>query len=139
MESMLTHRAPRGVREVGVGVQVLLDGADLPRSVWRLGSLLGSTRFSGTKQKGKQRVPTALCVSGNFQGKQRVFGAPFWKLATFPESESWSGAKSEAKSTRIAHGERLRDPVSRGIAKCHNPAHPGLDLVVCESCPRGPA
>ena len=26
-------------------------------------------------------------------------------------------------------GERLRDPVSRGIAKCHNPAHPGLDLV----------
>ena len=39
MESMLTHRAPRGVREVGVGVQVLLDGADLPRSVWRLGSL----------------------------------------------------------------------------------------------------
>ena len=26
-----------------------------------------------------------------------VFGAPFWKLASFPESESWSGAKSEAK------------------------------------------
>ena len=34
-----------------------------------------------------------------------------------------------AWATIIAHGERLRDPVSRGIAKCHNPAHPGLDLV----------
>ena len=32
-------------------------------------------------------------------------------------------------ATRIAHGERLRGPVSRGIAKCHNLAHPGLDLV----------
>ena len=37
--------------------------------------------FSG-KQKGK------ICVSGNFQGKQRVFGAPFWKLASSPEPES---------------------------------------------------
>ena len=36
---------------------------------------------------------------------------------------------NHAWATKIAHGERLRGPVSRGIAKCHNPAHPGLDLV----------
>ena len=32
-------------------------------------------------------------------------------------------------ATRIAHWERLKGPVSRGIAKCHNLRHPGLDLV----------
>ena len=37
---------------------------------------------------------------------------------------------NHAWATKIAHGERLRGPVSRGIAKCHNPAHPGLDLVI---------
>ena len=33
---------------------------------------------------------------------------------------------NHAWATKIAHGERLRGPVSRGIAKCHNvpPCHP---------------
>ena len=60
--------------------------------------------------KKENRGAPALCVSGNFQGKQRVFGAPFWKLAVFPESESWSGAKSEAKlrkSTKYQGGRRV--------------------------------
>ena len=35
-----------------------------------------------TKRKTELRGSPALCVSGNFQGKQRVFGAPFWKLAS---------------------------------------------------------
>ena len=43
------------------------------------------------------RGSPALCVSGKFQGNQRVFGAPFWKLSSFPESapesESWSGSR----------------------------------------------
>ena len=54
------------------------------------------------------RGSPALCVSGSFQGNQRVFGAPFCfsrvslgKLASFPESESWSGAKSGAKIEEI--------------------------------------
>ena len=33
------------------------------------------------ENKKENRGSPALCVSGNFQGKQRVFGAPFWKLA----------------------------------------------------------
>ena len=55
------------------------------------------------------RGSPALCVSGSFQGNQRVFGAPFCfsrvslgKLASFPESESWSGAKSGAKLRKSA-------------------------------------
>ena len=79
---------------------------------------MGSTRFSG-KQKGKQRSP-ALCVSGNFQGKQRGFGAPFWKLASFPESESWSGAKSEAKLrklTKYPGGRRVNSRYTRVLRK----------------------
>ena len=51
--------------------------------------------FPETKKE--TRGSPALFVSGNFQGNQRVFGAPFWQLSSFPESESWSGAKSEAK------------------------------------------
>ena len=38
---------------------------------------------------------------------------------------------SETSALRRAATGELRDPVSRGIAKCHNPAHPGLDLVRC--------
>ena len=30
------------------------------------------------ENKKENRGSPALCVSGNFQGKQRVFGAPFW-------------------------------------------------------------
>ena len=59
-----------------------------------VGCGLACTSFSG-KQKGKQRVPSTLRFR-KFPGKAEVvFGAPFWKLANFPESESWSGAKSE--------------------------------------------
>ena len=66
------------------------------------------------------RGSPALCVSGNFQGKQRVFGAPFWKLASFPESESWSGAKSEAKlrkSTKYPGGRRVNSRYARVLRK----------------------
>ena len=63
--------------------------------------------FPETKKE--TRGSPALCVSGNFQGNQRVFGATFCfsrvslrKLASFPESESWSGAKSEAKPRKPA-------------------------------------
>ena len=37
--------------------------------------------FRKTKRKTEGPQHFGLCVSGNFQGKQRVFGAPFWKLA----------------------------------------------------------
>ena len=56
--------------------------------------------FPETKKE--TRGSPALFVSGNFQGNQRVFGAPFWQLSSFPESESWSGAKSEAKPRKPA-------------------------------------
>ena len=70
------------------------------------------------ENKKENRGSPALCVSGNFQGKQRVFGAPFWKLASFPESESWSGAKSEAKlrkSARYPGGRRVFSRYTRGF------------------------
>ena len=66
--------------------------------------------------KKENRGFPALCVSGNFQEKQRVFSAPFWKLASFPESESWSGAKSEAqlrKSTKYPGGRRVSSRYTR--------------------------
>ena len=47
-----------------------------------------------------------------------MFGAPFWKLASFPESESWSGAKSEAKlrkSARYPGGRRIFSRYTRGF------------------------
>ena len=70
----------------------------------------GWPAYTFPANKKENRGSPALCVSGNFQGKQRVFGAPFWKLASFPESESWSGAKSEAKlrkSARYPGGRRV--------------------------------
>ena len=72
------------------------------------------------ENKKENRGSPALCVSGNFQGKQRVFGAPFWKLASFPESESWSGAKSEAKlrkSTKYPGGRRVNSRYARVFRK----------------------
>ena len=81
---------------------------------WILGTIVSAAAHSPTRcriawpaqafpaNKKENRGAPALCVSGNFQGKQRVFGAQFWKLASFPESESWSGAKSEAKSRKPA-------------------------------------
>ena len=80
----------------------------------RLASLWAEQGFPANKNE--NRGAPALCVSGNFQGKQRVFGAPFWKLASFPESESWSGAKSEAKlrksTKRYPGGRRV---ISRAV------------------------
>ena len=49
-----------------------------------------------------------------------MFGAPFWKLASFPESESWSGAKSEAKlrkSTKYPGGRRVNSRYARILRK----------------------
>ena len=49
-----------------------------------------------------------------------MFGAPFWKLAVFPESESWSGAKSEAKlrkSTKYPGGRRVNSRYARVFRK----------------------
>ena len=71
--------------------------------------------------KKENRGSPALCVSGNFQRKQRVFGAPFWKLASFPESESWSGAKSEAKlRNQYPGGRRV---ISRSTRSPQNSQH----------------
>ena len=74
------------------------------------GSSVLWAEHSFPENKKENRGSPALCVSGNFQGKQRVFGAPFGfsrvslgKLASFPESESWSGAKSEAKLRKSAN------------------------------------
>ena len=76
--------------------------------------------YTFPENKKENRGSPALCVSGNFQGKQRVFGAPFWKLAVFPESESWSGAKSEAKlrkSTKYPGGRRVNSRYARVFRK----------------------
>ena len=84
--------------------------------------------------KKENRGSPALCVSGNFQGKQRVFGAPFWKLASFPESESWSGAKSEAKlrkSARYPGGRRVFSRYTRGF-----PGIPAKYPVFCRFWPQ---
>ena len=82
--------------------------------------------------KKENRGSPALCVSGNFQGKQRVFGAPFWKLASFPESESWSGAKSDEKlrkSARYPGGRRVFSRYTRGF-----PGIPAKYPVFCRFC-----
>ena len=83
----------------------------------------------------------ALCVSGNFQGKQRVFGAPFWKLASFPESESWSGAKSEAKlrkSTKYPGGRRVISRYTRVLRKIPGilPIWPKIGLILGPNQPQ---
>ena len=63
-------------------------------------SSLACIHVSGN-QKGNERVPSTFRFR-KFPGNQRVFGAPFWQLSSFPESESWSGAKSEAKPRNSA-------------------------------------
>ena len=81
------------------------------------------------------RGSPALCVSGSFQGNQRVFGAPFCfsrvslgKLASFPESESWSGAKSGAKLRKSARYPGIFQ-VYRGF-----PGIPAKYPVFCRFC-----
>ena len=91
--------------------------------------------------KKENRGSPALCVSGNFQGKQRVFGAPFWKLASFPESESWSGAKSEAKlrkSTKYPGGRRVNSRYARVLRKIPGilPIWPKIWLILGPNQPQ---
>ena len=93
------------------------------------------------ENKKENRGSPALCVSGNFQGKQRVFGAPFWKLASFPESESWSGAKSEAKlrkSTKYPGGRRVNSRYARVLRKIPGilPIWPKIWLILGPNQPR---
>ena len=100
---------------------------------WESQTVLHSrwAEHSFPENKKENRGSPALCVSGNFQGKQRVFGAPFWKLASFPESESWSGAKSDAKlrkSARYPGGRRVFSRYTRGFPGArYTPAkYPGI-------------
>ena len=91
--------------------------------------------------KKENRGSPALCVSGNFQGKQRVFGAPFWKLASFPESESWSGAKSEAKlrkSTKYPGGRRVISRYTRVLREIPGilPIWPKIWLILGPNQPQ---
>ena len=58
-------------------------------------ALFGLRGFPAANKKENRGSP-ALCVSGNFQGKQRVFGAPFWKL------------KRVSLSLRAGLGQNLR-------------------------------
>ena len=93
------------------------------------------------ENKKENRGSPALCVSGNFQGKQRVFGAPFWKLASFPESESWSGAKSEAKlrkSTKYPGGRRVNSRYARVLRKIPGilPIWPKIWLILGPNQPQ---
>ena len=93
------------------------------------------------ENKKENRGSPALCVSGNFQGKQRVFGAPFWKLAVFPESESWSGAKSEAKlrkSTKYPGGRRVNSRYTRVLREIPGilPIWPKIWLILGPNQPQ---
>ena len=93
------------------------------------------------ENKKENRGSPALCVSGNFQGKQRVFGAPFWKLASFPESESWSGAKSEAKlrkSTKYPGGRRVISRYTRVLREIPGilPIWPKIWLILGPNQPQ---
>ena len=107
-----------------------------PRSGFRLWP---AQAFPANKKE--NRGSPALCVSGNFQGKQRVFGAPFWKLAVFPESESWSGAKSEAKlrkSTKYPGGRRVISRYTRVLRKIPGilPIWPKIWLILGPNQPQ---
>ena len=88
-------------------------------------------RFSEANKK-ENRWSPALCVSGKFQGKQRVFGAPFTILETrefslslrdCSQSESWStwtcwsGANSEAKLRKSRKYPGGRRVISRKIER----------------------
>ena len=88
----------------------LTDSRNVGRNSFSVAGVGGCWPFRGFPATQREtRGSPALCVSGSFQGNQRVFGAPFCfsrvslgKLASFPESESWSGAKSGAKLRKSA-------------------------------------
>ena len=70
-----------------------------------------------------------------------MFGAPFWKLAVFPESESWSGAKSEAKlrkSTKYPGGRRVNSRYTRVLRKIPGilPIWPKIWLILGPNQPQ---
>ena len=70
-----------------------------------------------------------------------MFGAPFWKLAVFPESESWSGAKSEAKlrkSTKYPGGRRVNSRYARVFRKIPGilPIWPKIWLILGPNQPQ---
>ena len=70
-----------------------------------------------------------------------MFGAPFWKLASFPESESWSGAKSEAKlrkSTKYPGGRRVNSRYARVLRKIPGilPIWPKIWLILGPNQPQ---
>ena len=70
-----------------------------------------------------------------------MFGAPFWKLASFPESESWSGAKSEAKlrkSTKYPGGRRVISRYTRVLRKIPGilPIWPKIWLILGPNQPQ---
>ena len=105
------------------------------------GTLYLGAEHSFPENKKENRGSPALCVSGNFQGKQRVFGAPFWKLASFPESESWSGAKSEAKlrkSTKYPGGRRVISRYTRVLREIPGilPIWPKIWLILGPNQPQ---
>ena len=115
------------------------DSAVLPRSQGVHHTHWPAQAFPANKKE--NRGSPALCVSGNFQGKQRVFGAPFWKLASFPESESWSGAKSEAKlrkSTKYPGGRRVNSRYARVLRKIPGilPIWPKIWLILGPNQPQ---
>ena len=89
------------------------------------------------------RGSPALCVSGSFQGNQRVFGAPFCfsrvslgKLASFPESESWSGAKSGAKLRKSANYPGIFQVCT--MKKLVYPQNTGILPILLISAPKQP-
>ena len=101
---------------------------------------LACIHFSG-KQKGKQRVPSTLRfrkIPGKIEG---VWCSIFWKLVSFPESESWSGAKSEAKlrkSTKYPGGRRVTSRYTRVLRKIPGilPIWPKIWLILGPNQPQ---
>ena len=78
------------------------------------------------KTKRKTEGPQHFAFPEISRENRGVFGAPFCfsrvslgKLASFPESESWSGAKSDAKlrkSARYPGGRRVFSRYTRGFS-----------------------
>ena len=113
-----------------------------------MGPVVTWAQHSFPENKKENRGSPALCVSGNFQGKQRVYGAPFCfsrvslgKIASFPESESWSGAKSEAKlrkSTKYPGGRRVNSRYTRVLRKIPGilPIWPKIWLILGPNQPQ---